>query len=116
MKKKYIIIIVVALVLVAVIIALLIYFNNRSETSPDVKITGLSSGGSDVPKVTVNCGFTPTSPYFNDVNASVVRAIEKKGSVTIKDCKKLVRGAARIAPYGRSRKLVIDEVSRCLCK
>lgn len=116
MKKKYIIIIVILAVLLVVIVVFLIYHFGKSETSPDVKITGLSSGGSDIPKVTVKCGFTPSSPYFNDVSASVIREIDKQGDVSVSDCRKMVKSAAKIAPKGRSRSLVIDEVSRCVCK
>lgn len=116
MKKKYIIIFVILAILLVVVIVFLIYHYGKSETRPDVRITGLSSGGSDIPKVTTKCGFSPSSPYFNDVSASVIREIDKQGDVTISDCRKLVKSAAKIAPKGRSRSLVIDEVSRCLCK
>lgn len=116
MKKKYVIIFVILAVLLVVIIVFLIYYFGKSDKSPDVKVTGLSSGGSDVPKVTLNCGFSPSSPYFNDVSTLVTRSIDKQGQVSVADCRKMVKSAAKIAPVGRSRRLVIDEVSRCLCK
>lgn len=116
MKKKYIIIFVAVVVILVVIIVFLIFYFGKSEQEPEVKINNLSSGGSDLPKVTINCGFTPSSPYFNDVNATVTRNIADKGNVSVSDCRKMVKKAAKIAPFGRSRRLVIDEVSRCLCK